>query len=144
MCIRDRNKALQVVAKSEPWKWPRPHIIGNLLKKCSFNYHPSEIGKRSFNPTEFNFHGVHKQLIGLIGEQLKAELQRIEKDQRMPSVKVQSTLLTFTLLCLRHYLFFEGSRLKMLESDSQSPKDKFNVSRIILQREDLLDIYTSL
>lgn len=136
------NKALKTVAKSEAYKWPKPHIIGNLLKKCSFDYHPSQVGKRSFNPTEFNFHGVHEQLIKLLGEQLKSELDKIETNDRRPSVKVQSTLLTFTLLCLRHYLFFEGARLKI--SDPSSSQDKHNVSKIINQREDLSAIYDSL
>lgn len=62
------------------------------------------------------------------------------EEGRLPSPDLQAEALSFTLICLKHYLFFEAS----LMIAEKGLNKKMNVSKIINRKPHLCSIYGSL
>jgi hypothetical protein len=65
---------------------------------------------------------------------------RLGEVGNLPSPDMQAEALSFTLICLKHYLFFEAS----LMIAEQGLNKKMNVSKIINRKPHLCSIYGSL
>jgi hypothetical protein len=111
-------------------------VLCNLLSKLSFNYHPSHIGKRALQLQHYDWSNLHENLLKLIN----LSLCRIQSNPVKPTPELQAETLSFTLMCLKNYLFFELA-LKNTQSDEIKKK---NVSFLIMENENLSKIYSTL
>lgn len=87
---------------------------------------------------QFEWQNVHENLLKLIQNRLSWILNDHFKGTHL-SPDLQSETISFTLLCLKHYLFFEAARLV-----AESPDEKRNVSKLIEANPSMLAIYGSL
>jgi hypothetical protein len=77
--------------------------LNNALQDLTFEYHPSEVGRRSLKLQEIDWCGIHSLLLDLLTTRME-EMKEVYS-LRQSSYKIREDV-TLTVTTLKKYLYF--------------------------------------
>ena len=77
--------------------------LNNALQDLTFEYHPSQVGRRNLRLQEIDWCGVHEKLLGLLNDRMEDMKETYSSKQSQYKIREDVTL---TVTTLKKYLYF--------------------------------------